>query len=386
MTTCSCCNKDNMESRHIKLMWQEKIHEDGSTSSTFEPFLLPNGVLFSSNMFDGTFRGYYLCNKNTGKPEWIWQDGFTVKELHVGSQNTAYWNDQIISNQGNRRFCIDSRTGKTLWKEKNIYSYGNDLSQDEQYIYTGRYLENESWLVRYSFQDPSEYEIYSNLTDSMNMREVTSPPAITTVDNDMWLIYNDGFVNYDTGKGHPWISCYNLTADSMMWRIQISEPWFHAGVSDIPLIHNNRIYVAESFHVVCLDLMTGEEIWRRTENGAFITGGILLAEGKLFAMCENLTLYTINPEDGSLIHAEKNNGSGTRMHYHKGRIYYVGQGDGLLHCIDASTGKHLWTMEGPEYQKDDDLFFDNAGLAIDPETDMLYITDYRYAYGYKILE
>ncbi|MCF8238487.1 MAG: PQQ-binding-like beta-propeller repeat protein [Saprospiraceae bacterium] len=172
----------------------------------------------------------------------------------------------------------------------------------------------------------------------------------------------------------------------MVWRIQISDPWFHAGVSDIPLIHNNRIYVAESFHVVCLDLFTGDEIWRRTENGAFFTGGILMAEGKLFAMCENLTLYTINPEDGNLIHAEGNNGSGTRMHYHKGRIYYVGQGDGLLHCIDASTGKHLWTMEGPEYQKDDDLFFDNAGLAIDPETDMLYITDYRYAYGYKILE
>ncbi|MCF8238489.1 MAG: PQQ-like beta-propeller repeat protein [Saprospiraceae bacterium] len=381
------CHKDNNDVFPLKMNWKVLLHEMQGTSGTIEQYLLDNGVLFSSNPYLGDYRGYFLLNKGNGSLVWHWKDNIKELESHLFDNKVSDYQGRIIINNRRERYCIDQYSGKTIWKIRDDWDYGSDIQQVDNMIYCGRDLDYpNAELVRYTFHDPIPEILWENPTDSTNMREYDLPPAFTEQNGNTWMVFSDGFVNYDNGKGHPWLVCYNLTADSLIWRRQVSDAWFHAGIR-IPLIHNNRIYVAESFHVVCLDLFTCEEIWRKTYGNQVSYTPLLLVNDQLFVACEDEFIDMVNPVNGLLLHHEEGSGgSASKMHYHKGKIYYVSGGDGQLHCLDEGTGKHLWTMEGPERQNDSDLSFDGAGLAIDPETDMLYITDYRYAYGYKILE
>ncbi|MEZ5031968.1 MAG: PQQ-binding-like beta-propeller repeat protein [Saprospiraceae bacterium] len=381
------CHKEDTETIPLKQLWKSTLHTQDDTGTTIPPYLLENGILFSSDPLDGDYRGYYLLDKHTGQQVWHWKDNLTPIESHTSSDIIGNANGKIVINNRRDRYCIDQFSGKTIWKVKDDWDYGSVILQHNTSIFCGKTLGYpNAHLVRYSFDDHDAHIVWTNPTDSANMREYDNPRAITQVDGDDWILFSDGFVNYDSGKGHPWMTCYNLGADTLVWRRMISDPWFHAGVYST-IVHNNRIYVAESFHVVCLDLFTGEEIWRRTYGNSVHWSGIAIFNENLFAICEDQTFDMISLENGSLLNRENGIGANTsQMKFHKGKIYYVSGADGLLYCYNATTGKLLWTMEGPELKKNRDLSFDSAGIAIDPDTDMLYITDYRHAYGFQILE
>ena len=173
---------------------------------------------------------------------------------------------------------------------------------------------------------------------------------------------------------------YNLSTRTIVYEV-LTDPdpdlENNYGTGQLPIIHQNRVYCAVGLDIICHDLLTGKQIWSKRYPSIFSFSGLLFLPelNRLYANCENQTLYCLDPLHGNHVWTELSSGTSSQLTHHNGVIYFTGGGDGLLHAVDAQTGTHIWKAEAPFRKKDDDAFFED-GITIDPQTNRIYAYDW----------
>ncbi|MFO8067262.1 MAG: PQQ-binding-like beta-propeller repeat protein, partial [Bacteroidales bacterium] len=132
-------------------------------------------------------------------------------------------------------------------------------------------------------------------------------------------------------------------------------PHWNNSVFHTPIIHNEKIYANVGYSIVCHDLMTGEQLWRRNFINDFLFSGFIIEENKIIAMCEDTILYCLDPETGSTIWEGEGAGTSNKMSYLNGIVYFIGGSTRKLHAVDVSSGRTVWQIDprnlGDEYSK-----------------------------------
>ena len=161
---------------------------------------------------------------------------------------------------------------------------------------------------------------------------------------------------------------YNTNTEEWVYeRKQLVEPHWNAGVQNTPIIYNERVYAAAGNSIVCHDVMTGDQLWRRNFEQDFLFSGFIIEDGMLLANCEDTYTYRLNPHTGATIWRTKGAGTCSRMSYLNGVVYFVGGSTGFLHALDAETGRVLWRMDARRLGEPTGNFTTNAVYCIPGE-------------------
>jgi outer membrane protein assembly factor BamB len=166
----------------------------------------------------------------------------------------------------------------------------------------------------------------------------------------------------------------------MKWKIEIHGN-ATAGNFGFQLL-GNRLYVIDR-DLYCINTTDGSIIWQKPH----IFGGpagLIIADDKLIVASDHLnpSLYAFSLTTGDLLWKEPLSGTASPLQFHNCVIYTVGGGDGLLHAIDVSSGKHLYKMTSPDEEKNSNLFFDNC--TVDHENNSIILTNFKYLMRYKL--
>lgn len=99
--------------------------------------------------------------------------------------------------------------------------------------------------------------------------------------------------------------------------------------------------------IVCLKRNTGEIVWRH-ELPSYGADSVYIAGGKLFARTPH-TLYALTPDSGRELWQFCPYGTDHEWIYSnpvvsRNRVF-IGDRRGILHCLDANSGKHLWAAK-----------------------------------------
>ena len=244
-------------------------------------------VKFGDYVFVGSAGGYvYAFEAASGKLVWKLKG----RGMFKGSL-CAYDNKLYIGNTDNLLRCIDAATGKLLWRHD-----------------TGRDLD--------------------------------SSPCV--VDDRLYIAGENG-----------WARCINPHTGKLIWKtfmggIERGTRLGSNGSETSPAIAGGDYY-AVNYHGImhCLDIKTGKIKWK-TKTGDDTDASPVVAGDFVYAAAEEKAsfLYCFAREDGREVWRYGGNKRGywSTPAIVNDRIY-AGGDDKRLHCVDASSGKEIWTFK-----------------------------------------
>jgi eukaryotic-like serine/threonine-protein kinase len=132
------------------------------------------------------------------------------------------------------------------------------------------------------------------------------------------------------------------------WRFR-AEEMVDAG----PVVSNNRIYFGDTEGTFyCLELHTGKPVWQKKISDG-ISASALLLSGVCYVGSQSGEFFALSMTDGKLLWRYKCEGqiSGSANYFmEQGRQRIIfGSYDFKLHCLDAKTGKELWSVPTGNY-------------------------------------
>ncbi|MCL2073386.1 MAG: PQQ-binding-like beta-propeller repeat protein [Marinilabiliaceae bacterium] len=337
-------------------LWKTSLHQKEPTSNSY----IKNQIIYNNNIVVPTTNGeesraLSLLNTIDGKILWSWDDIYKDHLEYIDVDYHHQYENLFTFQIGGRGYCINLENGTTKWHHRrdrsfdvrmnsidNLYFviYGPIDNNSEKYhkditsfigdIKTG--IISEFLTPNFTYENPDYW------------RGVQFINQIPNKDNLLLVSY---FENLEDYVIQPFFGLYDKDLDEWIWdRILITPPK-HSNVIDWPpIIENNKIYAVVDNCVVCHDLETGTQIWKREFYGNFLFSGFLLEEGKVIANCEDTYAYALDAENGNILWSVKTAGTSSRMSYLNGVVYMVGgSGGGRLFAIEASTGKMLWRID-----------------------------------------
>ncbi|MCF6174342.1 MAG: PQQ-binding-like beta-propeller repeat protein [Victivallaceae bacterium] len=132
------------------------------------------------------------------------------------------------------------------------------------------------------------------------------------------------------------------------WRFR-AEEMVDAG----PVFSNNRIYFGDTEGTFyCLELHTGKPVWQKKISDG-ISASALLLSGVCYVGSQSGEFFALSMADGKLLWRYKCEGqiSGSANYFmEQGQLRIIfGSYDFKLHCLDAKTGKELWSVPTGNY-------------------------------------
>ena len=346
-------------------LWKTNIGDDDYKGS-----LISNEFIsYDGNMLVGGWKDgepvIYAVDEESGSIEWSWKD-FLDPEWELWSAGFYQHDNLLVHHEGRRGYCIDLNNGRTVWKNRyevpsthliaglgNIYfipkprNYPNGFHYEID-VYMGDLLAG-----------PDKKKV---LTPNYERREValnqhglvgnicSIVPYLEGSDTVLLINYADLWYEGRDFVGTDYLGAYNLTQGKWLYE---KKPSCHRSA-----LHNGRLYSATGGLILCHDMETGGIIWEASFPHGFGSPFLIVEEeGKLLTNCEDTYLYALDLHTGAQEYKVKSSGSCGAMSYLNGIVYYVGGGDGLLHAVEVSTGRHLWKIKSPDVDKYSGAFF-----------------------------
>jgi outer membrane protein assembly factor BamB len=210
--------------------------------------------------------------------------------------------------------------------------------------------------------------------------------------NDTYLAFGieNPYTDFShTGWGLTELNLYNITQSKYEYKKVVINPARETRVIGDLFYQAGQLYFQSSNYIHGFDAMTGKELWRVFIGSSPLTSRMILADNKLFSACEDRLLYCVNALTGAVLWREQNTGTCSELSYLNGVVYYLGGGDGLLHAVDAETGKHLWKISSPDLKKSQDAWFFGVCVAVPGESEgegVVVATTGLHAYAYRAIK
>ena len=378
--------------------WRTSLSQDGSlVKNFFEPSVIyDNQILFAGReKGSSTLK---MLSATTGKVLWSWDDLFEIDKDSFDPTRVYQYENHLAIQYGPRFYLIDLTDGITLQKEKREYQDASLEGIKDLYIAAGSYVLNEK----------GEYEgrVYGgDITSAKNellftpnyRRELTdvnnsigiinsAVPFVDEKSGDILITYNysDPEPNH---HGSTYAGLYNYSKKKMVYDgkpLTINVPFYGSGSA---VIYQGKAYYSPAKSLICIDVYTGEQLWKRDFSEGFTFSRYIIAEGKVLANNEDTYLYALDPETGQQLWKEKSSGTSSPMAYLNGVVYFVGGGDGLLHAVDIETGKHLWKLRSPDLEDNSGAWFKRYVSVLSAEKEgekgKVLVSSYLSAFCYE---
>lgn len=343
-------------------VWEKSLHENEDSSNSF----FEEEIIYDGNIGIPTTNGEgnrYLSfiNPATGETLWKWNDIYNAPTERVNISYSYEYNNLLTYQYGINSYCINLNTGNTNWKSQRNVSFTNKiLPYQENYYFTFAPILNSDNNFEYiAYKGNIETGEIAPFLKANLSSEYVSPREsvgginyISTIpenENLLLVTYSEPLPNWEVNS---FFGLYNTLSNTWLWeRKLLSEPTVNTSVHTPPLIYNNKAYANVGKEIVCHDLETGEQVWKRQFMQDFMFSGFIIVENKLIGNNEDGILYCLNPDTGDIIWQTQGSGTSSRLSYLNGVVYFVGGADVKLHAVDINKGETVWLLDAKYLDK-----------------------------------
>ena len=357
---------------NLKVIWQYNF-TSGDNGLSVAPFIYENTVLtsFRSSSSSG-HEILYALDKEDGSLLWEWQEYVrTAPQKFRGKHRNFVHDGSIFLGSSQDVYEVNIQDGSTLW-----YSNQEDanprISQGSEHMYssltygTAPTGDSSSVIMR-SYDQADWTKVFTIVKTDAWETNLETASEYYSPEGDRFLIFQNRTLRFNPFDEKVDLYCYNQSADSLVW---IKEYFTPSGSSNVqpPIVENDRLYFGGKWDVVCMDLPSGDEVWRENLYWDFQGSNILIWQDLIITNLDNGDLIALNKNSGNIEWV--NEGLGyccTEIREFDGRIYI---GNKYLFIVDAASGELLHKYSSPNPQGE----FYNA-VGVDLENERMYCSD-----------
>lgn len=374
----------------IPYIWKVPYSSIARAEGSIDPVIYDNKVLISDRrifeyeilkMFDGL----------TGELLWEWNDYISGSgNISNGIDLPVKENQLFFTANFREIYALNLENGQVDWKyleEESTNSYPRiSLFNDYLYYNVGQVGPDPSpfdsiiHLVRTPVDGFTQWDtVYTEIEGGDKLPRFIHPQGYKNDKGEEIIVFVYDLADINATLGEAYFLAYNLTQDTLVYR---TGSWDRLASVRLPLIHEDRAFIALQRTFNCFDLATGELIWKQEFDGGInnlITAEYEVYEGTVIVKMSNNDLYAFKISDGSIVWHIPNAGIvASRLKIYDGIVYYVGD---KLRAVKASTGEVIWA-----YDSSFAPHFDGHGVGINPDLGYLYTTDGVYLYAIPLIE
>jgi outer membrane protein assembly factor BamB len=350
-----------------------------SNSSFSTPIQYENNIAIPTTDANGN-RFMTMINSNNGETIWQWNDIYnpSIDRINI---YYSYINENLLTYQdGSCSYCINLENGSTHWKFKRDKNYEIRVRPyiDYYYFTTSQVTRfdgfDESIAYRGDIQTGELTELLRANYSCEYVAPITDNGWVGGIINIIMVSSNNNLLAITYAEPLPewcvnsFLGLYNTETQEWVYERKLMTPPLWNTSVYWPQIYNNKFYATVGNNMVCHDLYSGEQIWRKEFDQDFLFSGFIIEEDKIIANNENLTLYCLDPESGSTIWTGEGAGTSSRMSYLNGVVYFVGGSDSKFHAVDIETGQTVWRLNAEKLEGYDGKFKTNAVYVIPGES------------------
>lgn len=339
-------------------LWKKLLHKSKIAPNGFiiRPIYYKNGVVIPMTNDDDCMLA--LIDVDNGKTLWEWDDEFSPKRSAKDIWYYVFMNNLLIYQDGSRSYCLNMDDGSTFWKYAREQSFRDEIAimKKKYFIFGAIYSDEGTEMAAYM----GDIESGETVTPKIRMDfpiDIDYPDGAwgpkfkggvlylnNAPDNDHLLIVSHHEVLPDW-TFNTYFSLYNAETEEWVWKKQSIIANYYGTFFSQPCIYDGKIYANIGCSIVCHDLATGKQLWRENFNNDFMFTGFIVEDGKVIGNCETGYAYGLDAKTGNRLWSVKTAGTGGRMSYLNGVVYFVGGSVRRLFAIEASTGKMIWKID-----------------------------------------
>jgi len=277
-------------------------------------------------VFVGSVGGaVYAYEAFTGRVAWTYQD--RGARMFKGSL-CIYDNKIYIPNVDDRLRCIDAATGNTLWR----FNTTRDCDSSPCVVDGRLYIAGENGHAR-CIDPQSGKEIWRTFLGGIGpgtkpgSNGSETSPAIA--DGDYYAATYDGD-----------LFCLDTRNGKVKWKTKT-----HDDTDASPVVSGDFVYAAaeeKASHVFAFERDKGREIWRYSKNTRGYWSTPAVAGGRLYIGGDDNRLHCVDAGSGRGIWTFKTGGAvWSSPCVVDGKVIF-GSRDGHLYMVDAGSGKQVW--------------------------------------------
>lgn len=345
----ACCNKSEPtvpSNKSLNFLWSNPLiggTDDYKFIRIYDDVIYDNGIV--ATYFENGKRSLKMLDLSTKETKWIWTDDIPLAfDIHRSYQ----YNNFLITTVQNKLYGIDLKTGKTIFNNTQLFNFSRWVNGIGNTFYVS------------SSEEGKDADIYQGDILTGNIHKYTTPKfkrekvefvptrlvyKVTPIINNGDTLLFVPFIEENKKRyTYPQLGVYSSVKKDWLYNVDlVIDTTFYKTMPNGVRIHNDKIYIACGNDLICYELLTGKEIWRRNDflhAFAFAFRGFEIFEDKVITCSEEGNLYCINAETGqnSWVLDKISSGS-SYVRYHNGVIYFLGK-KGLM-AADIKNGEIL---------------------------------------------
>lgn len=374
-----------------QLLWQIPLRSDTLVSQCMVPILYQDRLIVSADPYYFTDASTMKMVDTTGQIIWDSEIiGTVCEKVNYRSVSGNFIQDGILVYLcKSRPAAVNAFSGYTLWEYPTDPGISTMLQHFENSIFYSSavggsvFPYDTSLLYIVDIATGDRREIFRLGRDGDYSVNIYPPSVNVNSDGDTLLYFQNrqwNFVNSGLG-GRVDLYCYNITVDSIIWKIPQIDPYGNSSVC-LPLYHEGKLYFRGLQTLFCLDASNGEILWSHEFPGDFddiLQGNMIIVEDMLVLKSSTEGIHAFNLQTGDLFWERYDAGvTSCYMTYYEGAVYY-GSYDGKIFKVRVSDGEIMWTYTSPNagVAPTWDAVFYNS-VTIDPILRRMYACDAYY--------
>ena len=381
----SSCRKDEFNDvKPEKLKWRYQLETIDSDigASIHDPIVYEDMVIIPRESFQGSKAELIALNKHTGKLVWTWSEAYDNYNKD-GFSGKSYVHDGILAIADNNYSAgLNIKTGETLWENiENIHGLTLLTGVDDQ-IFKTAYIPNQKyWLLKASIYT-GEWEAFYHQDEIPDYRlDTYSPRAIEWQGKTYVGFHEIHWLGPPTYETNYFYNLFNITDNKFEWRtdtIPINHPNSHVP-SVFPAFEDGQILLGNDA-IYSYNISDGKLKWKNSyDNSTTIGADLATANGKVYANKGYEFLVCLDVHTGNEIFRTPTGGSPSTIEIHDGNVYMSAVTTfthNQIMVIDANNGTVKHALRSPYDQVDEEAVLQWA-LAVDKETGLAYTADYK---------
>lgn len=348
--------------------WKRNLHKRNqfNSNSIIRADLVYNGnPIIATTEGDGD-RWINLIDIETGKDIWKWNDNFWGSDEYFDIQDAHFYNNLMTYQVGGRSYCINLDNGNTHWKIQHNVSYWSKIRGIDEYVFLhGEPKDTLQGYVAYvgSEENINTGEMNEFLYTDIDFNSGGEGNRVTWIFHIEPFRHTDGKIylivvshdNLPNWYQNQFVGLYNYSDRNWVYNRKMISEGFHAGTSYVEIV-GDKAYMTSGHSMNCVDIWTGERLWRSPTEAGIGISSFVVKEGKVIGQDESATIYAWNAETGTELWRVAGAGTSSRLRYLNGIVYFSGGSTSRIHAIDISTGKTVWLLDASKMEKGADDF------------------------------
>lgn len=359
-------------------VWKKSLHQYGAFSNSYfnVPIIYQNNIAVPTT--NGNIKYMTMVDKDNGNTIWKWTDIYYQNTMRIDILDSHQNKNLLTWQSGSTSFCINLDNGTTQWKIKRKSSFQSWMAGlDQNYFSFG---ESESLYPEYQESIAYKGDIETGNISEYIIPHFTLEHIIGGRIGDVTSIepyYHNG-IQYlaviwqeikdnELWNFQSYLGLYNFNTNQWIYEKKVMNiPNLNGVVLSKPIIYKDKLYANIGHELVCHDLLSGNQLWRKEFSQDFSFSGFIIEENKIIGNNEDRYTYCLNPVNGDIIWKTFSSGTNSEMSYLNGVVYFVGGSTGKLHAIDINTGKTVWKIDAAKLGEPNGSSFRTSAVYVFP--------------------